>query len=135
MQQPLSKVHSVQGANAAHLTNRPEQKRTPATIAEVPLLNYSNFVEQLDLVFALFALMQHKRLIPNPPLGLRTCRQSYGRFFERKFSVLVKIGFDGIVVFPIERQLLHRITLDFAPISIRNCNKSIKIEHFSLYVQ
>lgn len=103
--------------------------------AEAILLNYSNFVEQLDLVFALFALMQHKRLIPNPPLGLRTCRQSYGRFFERKFSVLVKIGFDGIVVFPIERQLLHRVTLDFAPISIRNCNKSIKIEHFSLYIQ
>ena len=110
-------------------------KRTPATKAEAILLNYSNFVEQLDLVFALFALMQHKRLIPNPPLGLRTCRQSYGRFFERKFSVLVKIGFDGIVVFPIERQLLHRVTLDFAQISIRNCNKSIKIEHFSLYVQ
>ena len=28
-----------------------------ATIAEVPLLNYSDFVEQFDLVFALSALM------------------------------------------------------------------------------
>lgn len=36
---------------------RPERKRTPATIAEVPLLNYSDFVEQFDLVFALSALM------------------------------------------------------------------------------
>ncbi len=44
-------------------------------------------------------LMQHERLIPNPPMGLRTCRQSYGRFLSGKFSVLVKIGFDGIVAF------------------------------------
>lgn len=39
-----------------HNSSRNE-KRTPATIAEVPLLNYSDFVEQFDLVFALSALM------------------------------------------------------------------------------